>query len=257
MLLMCIVDLLDQILQYLIRNAYVIIAKDGTPFIESGKRASQLLLDNITDVIALNHFGDIVLSVCRFLIVLIAGTVGYTAITSNEKIAEYYMFPLVAGVILAFLIAHCFVMVFEMTVDTIFICFCIDLDEHDGVNTEYYMSDGLKKILMEMKAEAGGSFRFGPKVPNEGENGISMYPSIPGPQDPMLPPQFPSGNYPNQPYPGAQLYPSAQPYPGAQPYPSQPYPSVPSYPGQQNVPQYPPQYYPAQPYPVNPYPQKH
>lgn len=73
----CIIDLIDQFLQYLARNAYIIIAKEGTPFVQSGKRAYHLLAKNVTDVIALNHFGDLVLFVCRILIVLIAGFVGY------------------------------------------------------------------------------------------------------------------------------------------------------------------------------------
>jgi hypothetical protein len=61
----------------LVRNAYVIVAKEGTPFCDSGKKAVKLLADNITDVIALNHFGDLVLFVCRLIVVLIAGFVGY------------------------------------------------------------------------------------------------------------------------------------------------------------------------------------
>lgn len=56
-----------------------------------------------------------------------------------------------AGIILAALISHCFFMVFEITVDTIFICFCIDCEEYFADPEGYYMSDGLKKVMMEMK----------------------------------------------------------------------------------------------------------
>jgi hypothetical protein len=72
----------DEFLEYIVRNAYIIVAKDGTGFIESGKRASHLLTRNIVDVIALNNFGDLVLFICRLLIVLIAGFVGYGMMVS-------------------------------------------------------------------------------------------------------------------------------------------------------------------------------
>ena len=78
---MCLLDLLEQFLAFLVRNAYIIVAKEGTGFCDSGKRACRLLMDNINDVIALNHFGDLVLFVCRLLIVLIAGCVGYTVLS--------------------------------------------------------------------------------------------------------------------------------------------------------------------------------
>jgi choline transporter-like protein 2/4/5 len=94
--LICIVDALQKLMVYLIRNAYIIIAKDGTPFLKSGKRAFKLLSENIQDVIALNHFGDIVLFVCRLLITLIAGFVGFVVLSkvimmnlSSEK-SKYY-----------------------------------------------------------------------------------------------------------------------------------------------------------------------
>jgi len=59
------------------RNAYIIVAKDGTPFFESGKKAFGLLFRNLMDVIALNNFGDIVLVIGRLFIVGIAGFIGY------------------------------------------------------------------------------------------------------------------------------------------------------------------------------------
>lgn len=70
--------------------------------------------------------------------------------------------PMLIAIVFAFLIAHCFVSVFEMTVDTIFICFCEDCEENDGVSKPYYMSESLMKIMTEMKETAGGQFNFGP-----------------------------------------------------------------------------------------------
>jgi solute carrier family 44 protein 1 (choline transporter-like protein) len=68
---------LEELLKYLVRNAYIIVAKDGTPLFESGKRAFNLLFRNLLDVIALNQFGDLVLIVGRLFVVGIAGFIGY------------------------------------------------------------------------------------------------------------------------------------------------------------------------------------
>lgn len=63
-------------------NAYIIIAKEGSPFYDSGKRAFELLAKNLLNVIALNSFGDLVLAVCRLLIVIISGFCGYLVLVS-------------------------------------------------------------------------------------------------------------------------------------------------------------------------------
>jgi hypothetical protein len=44
-----------------------------------------------------------------------------------------------------------------MTVDTIFICFCIDVEENDGAKYPFYMSEGLYNVIMDMKEFKGSS----------------------------------------------------------------------------------------------------
>ncbi|KAL7017410.1 hypothetical protein ACKWTF_010365 [Chironomus riparius] len=154
------IEQLEQLLQYLIRNAYIIVAKDGTPFFESGKKAFGLLFRNLMDVVALNNFGDIVLVIGRLFIVGIAGFIGYELMNRPE--VNVVAIPMVIAVVFAFLIAHCFISVFEMTVDTIFICFCEDCEENDGASKPYYMSESLMRVMAEMKESAGGQFNFGP-----------------------------------------------------------------------------------------------
>jgi hypothetical protein len=59
-------------LQYLMRNAFIVIALEGSPFIESGKRAFFLLKDNFTKAVGLNFFGDFVLFIGKVFVVLIS-----------------------------------------------------------------------------------------------------------------------------------------------------------------------------------------
>jgi solute carrier family 44 (choline transporter-like protein), member 1 len=77
---------LDFFFRYLIRNAYVIVAKDGIPFFEAASKSSDLIFNNLIDVLALNHVGDLVLSIGRLFVVAIAGFVGYeTLVSVTEK----------------------------------------------------------------------------------------------------------------------------------------------------------------------------
>lgn len=71
------VEQLERFLQYLVRNAYIIVALDGTPLIESGKKAFRLLTENLVDVLALNNVGDFVLFLGRVFVTLIVGFVSY------------------------------------------------------------------------------------------------------------------------------------------------------------------------------------
>ncbi|KAL7012090.1 hypothetical protein ACKWTF_014622 [Chironomus riparius] len=249
--LQCLLDLLEELLGYLVRNAYIIVAKEGTGFMESGKRAYHLLIRNIVDVIALNNFGDIVLGVCRLLIVLIAGFVGYEILDTNET-RKIMFIPLLVGVIFAFLIAHCFVTVFEMTVDTIFICYCIDVEENDGAQNPYYMSDSLKKIMTEMTIFAGEHMSVERKDDIQVGPGMadgSCIPMLPQHQVPPVDSQFGGQKgqnlnyYSPPPYPGQQVY-------QQQPYPQEGYPGASmEYPGQAVNVTGQPMPYPGQPIP--------
>ncbi len=61
---------------------------------------------------------------------------------------HYYFVPLATVVIATYYIAKTFLTVFEMAVDTVFLCAMKDLDIHDGsAEKPYYMSTKLLKIL--------------------------------------------------------------------------------------------------------------
>jgi hypothetical protein len=145
-----------------------------------------------------------------------------------------------------------------MTVDTIFISFCIDIEENDGETKPFYMSESLKKIIMEMKEHSGGTLTFGPKNDEGIETGLTDGSGIP-----MLPPQQPQPLYPSLGYgdPNAPVqYPQQplSPYPPQPMYPQQPNVPYPPQPGMpySHQPMMPQQGYPT-PYPDQPYPQKY
>jgi solute carrier family 44 protein 1 (choline transporter-like protein) len=213
--LSCILGIIEDFLKYLIRNAYIIVAKDGTPLIESGRKAFKLIWDNLKDVVALNHFGDLVLIVARIFVFAISTFIAYEIMKSPE--VKNVWIPVVLAGIFSFLIAHCFITVFEMTVDTIFICFCDDFIENDGASRPYFMSPELMDVMRKLKEEAGGDFNFGGGDYNPQERMILPHdpqPSYPPPQAPHGLPYPTQPMYPNQPQQGfyPPLPPNNQPY---------------------------------------------
>lgn len=50
--------------------------------------------------------------------------------------------------------------VFEITLETIFICFCEDIEQNNGIDRDYFMSKKMMEVMQELKQQAGGQFNF-------------------------------------------------------------------------------------------------
>lgn len=218
--------MIEKLLEFLLRNSYIIIALEGTGLVPSGKRAVKLLKDNLVDVIALNQFGDIVMVIARIFIGLLAGTLCWSLVYNRDEITLKLAPAIIAGII-GFFIIHCFMAVFEMGVDTVFICFCVDCEKNDGQAQDYYMSPKLMQAMTDIKEHAGGSFNFGMNQ-NQSEAPPQVF--VTNVQNTQAP-------YTQQPYPYNGNNNQNQPYQHAfhQPYPNNPYqtPYPPQY--QQNT----------------------
>jgi hypothetical protein len=70
-------DKLEDFVKYLVRNAYIVVALEGSPLLSSGKKAFSLLRENFVQAAALNYFGDFVLFLGKVFVVLISGFVTF------------------------------------------------------------------------------------------------------------------------------------------------------------------------------------
>lgn len=72
---------------------------------------------------------------------------------------QYDVVPTIAMVIFAYAVAVLFFDVYDMAIDTLFLCFLVDLKINDGsAEKPYYMSDSLKELLhLENRPPADGS----------------------------------------------------------------------------------------------------
>lgn len=139
------------VLKFLTRNAYIETAIYGCGFCTGGKKAFQALSNNILRVAAINSVGDFVLFLGKVLVVTLTVVAGIYLMQKKEGLQHPWV-PIALAGIFAFLVAHCFISVYEMIIDSIFICFCEDCSKNDGINRPYYMSTGLMEFVENSKA---------------------------------------------------------------------------------------------------------
>uniref|UniRef100_A0A671Y1T9 Choline transporter-like protein n=1 Tax=Sparus aurata TaxID=8175 RepID=A0A671Y1T9_SPAAU len=152
---------LEKFVKFLNRNAYIMVAIYGKNFCTSARDAFFLLMRNMIRVAVLDKVTDFLLFLGKLLIVGLVGIFAFFFFSGRVKAFEntaphlhYYWVPILTVVIGSYLIAHGFFSVYAMCVDTLFLCFCEDLERNDGSAARpYYMSSTLHEILWKNKAE--------------------------------------------------------------------------------------------------------
>lgn len=148
---------LEKFVKFLNRNAYIMIAIYGKNFCVSAKNAFSLLMRNIIRVVVLDKVTDLLLFFGKLLVVggvgvlaffFFSGRIPLPGSTFNSQTLNYYWMPIITVVFGSFIIAHGFFSVYNMCVDTLFLCFLEDLERNDGsAQKPYFMSKNLMKIL--------------------------------------------------------------------------------------------------------------
>ncbi|KAK2491362.1 hypothetical protein MC885_012854 [Smutsia gigantea] len=129
---------LENVVKFFNRNAYVMIAIYGKNFCRSARDAFNLMMRNILKVAVMDRVTDFVLILGK---ILVSG-----CIVNDIFIIVFTRLQTV--IIGAYLVAHGFFSVYAMCIDTIFICFCEDLERNDGSTEKpYFIAPTLHGIL--------------------------------------------------------------------------------------------------------------
>uniref|UniRef100_A0A672M5T4 Choline transporter-like protein n=1 Tax=Sinocyclocheilus grahami TaxID=75366 RepID=A0A672M5T4_SINGR len=143
----CCLWCLEKCLTYLNTNAYTATAINSTNFCTSARDAFFILVENALRVAAINSVGDFVLFLGKVLIVSCTAFAGILSLNYQREYTVWVL-PLIIVCVFSFLVAHCFLSIFEIVVDVLFLCFAIDTKYNDGSpGREYYMD----KALMDVK----------------------------------------------------------------------------------------------------------
>lgn len=131
------------------------IAIYGKNFYSSAREAFFLLMRNILRVAVLDKVTDFLLFLGKLLISGGVGALAFFVFTHKIPILQehlpvlnYIWVPLVTVAFGSYIVAQGFFNVYSMCVDTLFLCFCEDLERNDGSSSRpYLISPNLHKIL--------------------------------------------------------------------------------------------------------------
>ncbi|XP_066576537.1 choline transporter-like protein 1 isoform X2 [Amia ocellicauda] len=172
----CCLWCLEKCLNYLNQNAYAATAINSTNFCTSAKDAFVILVENALRVAAINTVGDFVLFLGKILIVSSTAFVGVLAL-NYQRDYTVWVLPLIIVCLFAFLVAHCFLSIYEIVVDVLFLCFAIDTKYNDGSpGKEYYMD----KALMEFVENSRKAMKERGRGRPDSADGREMKPMAPG-----------------------------------------------------------------------------
>nr|XP_020462708.1 choline transporter-like protein 5-B isoform X2 [Monopterus albus] len=146
---------LEHFLKFINRNAYIMIAIYGKSFCTSSKDAFFLLMRNVIRVAVLDKVTDFLLFLGKLLISGCVGVLAFLFFTNKIPVIQvevpslnYYWVPVLTVIFGSYMIAHGFFNVYAMCVDTLFLCFLLDLEVNDGSpDRPFYMDTNLMKIL--------------------------------------------------------------------------------------------------------------
>ncbi|XP_022620213.1 choline transporter-like protein 1 isoform X1 [Seriola lalandi dorsalis] len=176
----CCLWCLEKCLNYLNQNAYAATAINSTSFCTSARDAFVILVENALRVATINAIGDFVLFLGKILIVTTTAFAGVLLLNYQRDYAEWLL-PLIIVCLFSFLVAHCFLSIFEIVVDVLFLCFAIDTKYNDGTpGKEFFMDKALMEFVessrrLERAVERGRS-----RVKEAVSEGAEMKPMAPG-----------------------------------------------------------------------------
>jgi choline transporter-like protein 2/4/5 len=146
----CLLWLFEKFLKFLNKNSYVLIASRGYSFCKATRKAFVYVVDNCLRFLVLVHLTEWILF-CGTIIVCTCNTyLFYQYLQWTNKYDQLILrwTPIVAILLLTYVIASLFFSVYDMAIKTLFVCFVEDLDENDGsIEHPYAMNKELLRLV--------------------------------------------------------------------------------------------------------------
>ncbi|KPJ11312.1 CTL-like protein 1 [Papilio machaon] len=116
---------LEKFIRYLNHNAYTIITIERCHFCKAAARAFSTIVNNALQVATINSVGDFILFLGKCIVTAVTGIIGLLLLKRNKDL-HFFAVPTLFICIYSFLIAHCILSLYEMVVDSLFLCVCED-----------------------------------------------------------------------------------------------------------------------------------
>ncbi|KAJ3340207.1 hypothetical protein HDU93_007297 [Gonapodya sp. JEL0774] len=153
--LQCCCAVIEKIVKVVNVRAYVEIAVYGKSYCVSAEAAWDLILRNAFRLVVVDGITALIVFLGKIAVASATTVFGVWILVRNSVgNSDVYAVPLLIIFISAYFIASGFFSVFDMTVDTLFVCFCEDSERNDGSSQRpYYMPASLKDFLNKHKKD--------------------------------------------------------------------------------------------------------
>jgi hypothetical protein len=147
----CCMKMVQVLMKYINKNAYIYIAITGKSFFESAGAATGLLIRNAAKTVAVTYVADVALFFSKLVVVGINCLIAYFVLLQNPNLFPSNNYPSLTIGLLGletFLIACVFFGNYQLAIDTIFLSVLEDMEKNDGTTGRpYHMSDNIKDIM--------------------------------------------------------------------------------------------------------------
>jgi choline transporter-like protein 2/4/5 len=160
----CYLWVLEKILKFINKNAYIVTAITGRGFCWSAIHAASLILKNILRFAAVNVIGGFLIFLGKLSVAAGCGVIAFflfdidyynDPVNHPDNHITSPVLPVIITVLLAYIVASIFFMVYEIGIDTILLCFCEDCEKNNG-NPEFAPDSLLSAIGKNKKLSKDG-----------------------------------------------------------------------------------------------------
>jgi solute carrier family 44 protein 1 (choline transporter-like protein) len=144
----CFFYCLENFVRYINHNAYTIIAIEGTDYCFSAKVAFKTLATNTLRIVTINTMGDFIIFLGKCIVTASSATFG-VYLMRNDPSIHYLAVPVLFAAVCAYLVAHSMLCVYEMVIDTMFLCFVEDVNKNANSHEGFFAPEGLLKFAQE------------------------------------------------------------------------------------------------------------
>jgi len=143
----CCLACFERFIEYINKNAYIMIAIYGYSFCTSAKKALSIVLTNPIKTATIQCIS----SYCMLL-----GKISITALTTggvfiflkNTTITSLWIVPILIVAICSFGVASLFMNIYDMAIQTLLLCFLEDTSVNDGsIDRPYHCSSSLRALI--------------------------------------------------------------------------------------------------------------
>ena len=158
----CCLKCLQSLVETVSRNAYIFIALKGNSFCASGGMVFKLLFNHGSVFAAVNILGEIIMFLGKITISVISAWVAYILLdrlpqfqpNGSSPLSSTWL-PILVTLFFAYVTASGFMMIFDLSVDSVLVCYCTDIDENmqrNGGNSKYKVAIHMHVDKLTVKA---------------------------------------------------------------------------------------------------------